>query len=256
MEIIVTISLSALFIVFFLLFCFTEKLRKIITAGVFAFVLADIITLFKSDMENRVALIIGGVVAFLALILMFIKKKIKTDDPKVKEKTGVCKFQFVANFLFGFCLTYLVFYNLVVMGDAALHIFKKDTTILYKLLTNGYPLEAFQFKLIAASAIGVLCVIFKKTFPTTVAGFVGGFMIVVFIMDAIGGNYENALVFSKGNLGFNPLDVLTDLFNHNKDIYKQTLVDPDFLHIYIAAGVGLVLSVVKTIYKRKEYDIF
>lgn len=244
MEIIVTISLSVLIIAFYFLFCFIDVLRKPLTAIVLFFVMSDVLTTISSSLNNIIVMVISGVVTALFLGLCMIKSK----------KTGRRNIV-VSNFVFGICLTYISFYQLAVVGDAALDLFNKNSVVLTKLLNNSLPVDTLYITLASGAFLGILFAIFKKVFSIAVAAFVGGFVIILFAIDGFSGNMVNSLVLSF-DVVKHPIRLLNSIVDKNNEMYLKTILDPDFIHVYIGLVFAVVASIVTAFIRKKELQIF
>ncbi len=244
MEIIITISLSVLIIAFYFLFCFIDSLRKPLTTVVLFFVMCSILTTVSSSLSNVIVMVISGIVSLLFAIICLLKNK----------KTGRRNIT-ISNFVFGVCLTYLSFYQIVTVADAALNLLNKNNIVLDKLLNNSLPVDTLYITLGVGVLVGLLFAIFKKVFSIAISAFIGAFVIILFAIDGFSGNMVNALVLSL-DVVKHPVVLLNNIVSKNNEMYLKTITDPDFIHIYIALAFGVVMAISTAVIRKKELNIF
>lgn len=244
MEIIITLTVSLLIIAFFLLFSFVEVIKKPLTTIALIIVFNSILQTLVSSISMLVSLIISVVIAVLLTILMFTKNK-ETEVRDVK----------FTNLLFGFSLIYLSFYHIASIGDSVLNIMGKDPSIILKLTTDALFLKTIFIQIILSLLVGGICMIFNKTFPTMLAGFIGAFVIVIFAIDGFSGNTNYNVVISTID-GFDYKNILSLISDKNFEVYSRVITDPNFLNVYIGLGFAVISSIITKVVKSKELNIF
>ncbi len=238
-----TITISSICILFFLLFCFIKPIRTPMTLLLIPVVTGGILTSFIDGLSSTIALIIGVVVSItVCIVSIILKKKTNTNN--------------LMKFFFGFCLMYLSFIHLFVIADAVLNIIGKENILMTKLVNNELPVDTIVLEVVVALLFGLFVRLTSNTLSAPFISFIGGFMIVVFAIDAFSGNTNHAILFSSENFKFNILNYLENINLKNIELYSKTVLDADFLHIYIALAFALPISICATILTKREDEIF
>lgn len=240
-----TITISALAIIFFLLFCFIKILKIPLTLILAPFVTAGILKGFITGLPDVVALIIGVVVSISFLVVHIIKNK----------RSAMPTTSFIRS-VFGFCLLYLSFMHLAVFVDSIMYLFGQDNVLISKLINNELPVDTLILEVSVAFLFGLILRFTPETFCTTCISFIGSFMIVLFAIDAFSGNTNYAILFSTENFNFNIISYMDNINLKNIELYSKTVNDPDFLHTYVALGFAIPITICSTILSRRENDIF
>lgn len=240
----ITITVSIIGIVSAFLLCFIKIIRFPATFITLPLVVNNILMKFVNNMDPKIGLLIGLLVSLVLLILSLIKNK------NTFERNS-----WLPKFLYGFCLLYFTFAQLVSVVDAFSALFNNNYTFINKLLTNELAVDSLVLQFVVSLIGGVIFCFTNEVTATPLRSFLGCFMIVLFTIDIFSGNRNFALTFSSDNF-VGIIELLEKIELKNIEIYSKTANDFDYIHIYIAFAYATIISIVTTIFKKRQEFIF